>query len=158
MGLPVKWARVKKWLEYRGHVYVSARKNPSSVLKNKELVQLNNYYVSPPASFWNSFPKCELPLSAKSQIVVRDLENMLLAKKDRLTTSSFLRGKKTVENLKNGANSFQSSKLPPCFVQNPKSAYQFGPATTDTIPTWVKMGFACGPFDTPPSQNLESTV
>ena len=66
---------------------------------------------------------------------------MLLAKQDSLSESSMQRGKRTIENLTHGADAFQKTILPPCFQKNAKTAFEYGPATTDTIATWVKMNF-----------------
>lgn len=129
---------------------MSPIKHPVIGLKNGEIEVLADYSVSPPEKFWDTFPKSELPVMAKSRVLVRDLNNMLLARKERLTTSSFLRGLKTVENLTNGAGSYQKTKLPPCLVKNAKNCYVYGAATTDTIVTWVKNDFASGPFSSPP--------
>ena len=99
LGLPNNWQRVKQWLNHTGNIYVSPIKSPTISLKNMELPVLKNYHERPQAAFWEVFPKSELPLLAKSGVIVKDLENMLLATQDRLSSSSLLRGKKTVENL-----------------------------------------------------------
>jgi len=154
----MQWARVKNWMSYRGKIFSSPKKMPIIDLKNKEIDILKDYSIDPPKEFWNKFPKSELPLLAKSRVIVRDLENMLLTRKDRLSTSSYLRGLKTVENLKNGAGSFQKANLPPCYVKNAKNTYVYGAATTDTVATWVKKDFASGPFDSPPFLASGSTA
>ena len=56
---------------------------------------------------------------------------------------------RAIDALKNGADACQNEKLPPCIQLNAKSTIQFGEAVTDTVGTWVKKGFAAGPFDAP---------
>jgi hypothetical protein len=40
--------------------------------------------------------------------------------------------------------------LPACYNKNTSSTYLHGEAVVDTVATWVKNGFAAGPFDAPP--------
>jgi len=146
----MNWARVKTWLSYRGIVKVSHVKPVEISVKNPEILNLKNYELEPKKEFWDSFPKAALPLKANSRIVVSELEDMLSKNKDKLKKTVMKRGQTTVKNLKFGAGAYQKTKLPPCYVKNAKNAYQYGTATTDTIATWIKKGFASGPFNSPP--------
>ena len=56
--------------------------------------------------------------------------------------------------MKNGAPSFQLSKLPSVLCKNASSALQYGVALTDTIAEWVKIGFVAGPFIQPPFRHF----
>ena len=154
LGLPYNWQRVKTWLQYTGKVIVGAEKKIKISLKNPEIPILKNYTVDPPNSFWKKFPSAALPLEANSRIKTKEFEDILLARKDSLNSHVIARAKKAIDSIKNGANAFQKTKLPPCFVKNAKSTFEHGEATTDTIVTWVKKGFACGPFEEPPLEGF----
>jgi hypothetical protein len=64
------------------------------------------------------------------------------------------RGKKVIFSLKKGANSYQSSYLPSCFMKNADSAHIHGHILTDTIASWVAKDFVCGPFESPPFKDF----
>lgn len=71
-----------------------------------------------------------------------------------MTTHQFERSLKAVDYLRNGAPSFQSDKLPGCFVRNANNAITHGLAVTENIATWIREGYAAGPFDSPPCANF----
>ncbi len=154
MGLPHNWSRVRGWLTNRGIAKIGKIPVKQITLKNPEIPILENYAKEPPKDFWAKFPKSALPLKANSRIVVKELEDMLLDQSKKLKQESIRRGQTTVKNLKEGASAFQKLDLPPCYVENAKNAYEHGVATTDTIATWVKKGFACGPFNSPPVEDF----
>ncbi len=76
---------------------------------------------------------------------------------DMLTTCQYLRGLKSVNNLRNGAYSCQKGPLPSCLEKNAKNMFTYGEAVIDTVATWVKKGFAAGPFNSPPLDNFRSS-
>jgi len=154
LGLPHNWSRVRGWLTNRGIAKIGKIPVKQITLKNPEIPILENYAKEPPKDFWAKFPKAALPLKANSRIVVKELEDMLLDQSKKLKQESIRRGQTTVKNLKEGASAFQKLDLPPCYVENAKNAYEHGVATTDTIATWVKKGFACGPFNSPPVEDF----
>ena len=61
------------------------------------------------------------------------------------------RAEKAIANFQTGGSSFQKlPELPGTFCENAKSTYTYGETITDNIASWVKNGFAAGPFDQPP--------
>ena len=71
------------------------------------------------------------------------LSNNLESVKEKSTTSQYLRGLKAVSYLRKGALAFQKISLPACPV-------------TDSVATWIKKGFVCGPFYSPPYSKFRS--
>ncbi len=122
--------------------------------KCPEIPSRKDYSKAPDAEFWKSFPTSSLPEKAFSRIYVDKLEEKLMEKRELLTYCDFRRGMRCVRNLREGAEAFQKSALPPCFVDNAPSAVQHGEEVTDAIASWVKAGFAAGPFDAPPLENF----
>jgi hypothetical protein len=154
-GLPNNWARVKSWINFRGEIRlnktgISGQKN----LKWPEIPALQDYKTSPDPSFWENFPKKDLPTSAETEINVTALEERVKALKSSMTIHQFERSMKAVDYLKNGAPAFQKNTLPGCFVKNADSTLRYGKEITDNIATWVKEGYAAGPFDSPPCANF----
>jgi hypothetical protein len=45
-------------------------------------------------------------------------------------------------------------ELPSCHCKNSNSTLKFAAEVTDTIASWVKQGFVCGPFKNPPVSNF----
>lgn len=100
--------------------------------------------------FWKIFPSLSLPEKAISRVLVNVLQKKLDSSNFCLKQSENIRGQKVVESLKFGASSCQKGPLPPCFQKNAKNAITYGAEVTDTVASWVKKGFACGPFINPP--------
>jgi hypothetical protein len=118
--------------------------------KNPEIPSLKSYAISPNKSFWEIFPSKSLPVIAETNVSGDALLNLIDAKRDLLTNVQIQRGMKTVNFVKEGADCCQLDPLPACMQKNASSAIEYGEAVTDTIATWIKEGFAAGPFDTPP--------
>jgi len=152
----MNWARVKSWLSFKGPVKLDMSNSSSatSELKNKDIKVLENYNVKPCSSFWNGFPYKQLPSLPESAVSAEKLDVELEKVKKLLTNSEFSRGKRAVKNLIEGAPSYQMAKLPTCLVENANSTLMYGADVTDNIATWVKKGFAAGPFDCPPLGNF----
>jgi hypothetical protein len=68
--------------------------------------------------------------------------------------AQMIRAKTVVENLIHGAPTYQKSSLPSLDDGNCPSAIEYGKDVTDCVATWVKSGFAAGPFKTPPLKNF----
>ena len=118
--------------------------------KNKEVPILDSYEVPPDQSFWDKFPRRELPDSASTRVNVEALKKHVKLTREKMTVSELKRAEKTLTDLSEGAGAFQVKNLPPLISENARSAYENGALLTDTIATWVKKGFVAGPFDTPP--------
>ena len=146
------WDLVSEWLDpevvtdYPEDVEV---KYPG--IKNPEVQRLHNYEEIPDESFWDSFPKFDMPLQAETSVNIAVLEEKINSVRSQMTDAERKRAEKVVMDLKEGANAYQKSDLPPINTANAKSAYKNGEMLTDTIATWVKSGFVAGPFDSPPT-------
>jgi hypothetical protein len=114
--------------------------------KNYEIPILASYEEGPNQEFWENFPFMALPDRPVSRILVEELKKKLFECEHCLSRSQIRRALKTIESLKKGASSCQASVLPACMVKNAKNTITNGEAVTDTICTWVKKGFAAGPF------------
>jgi len=146
---------VKSWINFRGDIRlkkteISGQKN----LKWPEIPALQDYRISPDPSFWEKFPKKDLPASAETEINVIALEEKVKALRSSMTIHQYERSMKAVDYLRNGAPAFQKNTLPGCFVKNADSTLRYGREITDNIATWVKEGYAAGPFDSPPCANF----
>jgi hypothetical protein len=95
-----------------------------------------------------------MPTTPLTNINVKALQNLIEEKKQRLTEQQLLRAYRCIDYLVNGADAFQKSPLPACFLKNADSTFDFWREVTDTIAVWVKKGFAAGPFKTPPIKNF----
>ncbi len=156
MGLPDTWSRVQAWLEHSGIFSLPSfvSKPVERKVKCPELVVLKDYSVPPPFEFWKKFPARPLPSVVKPRIHVSALEGLIRNFEHRLTDSQKIRAGRVLDNLKNGASSFQKINLPACCVKNANITKQYGEEISDTIAHWVKEGFACGPFDYPPLERF----
>ena len=108
MGLPNNWQRVREWIDFKGPLKRFVQKNHESDLKlvNLEIPILSNYEKNPDNEFWSCFPKKELPISPESNIDAKNLDLELEGVKNKISTASFLRGKKAVHSIENGAPSY----------------------------------------------------
>jgi hypothetical protein len=155
MGLPTLWGRITRWLEFNGIIpHTEDSVDRSFVKKCPEVLTRGDYSKAPDAGFWKTFPTCSLPEKAFSRIFVEKLEEKLTKRKDLLLECDCKRGVRCIKNLREGAEAFQKTVLPPCFVANAPSAIRHGVEVTDAIACWVKAGFAAGPFDSPPLENF----
>ena len=150
MGLPDCWNRVQEWIDFLDFVPKFKPETGSTKLKNPEIPKLTDYGIKPGCKFWEKFPFKDLPKVAVSRIIVSRIESEMSKKCDVLTLDQVRRCMTAIRALKNGADACQKIKLPPCVQPNAKSTVEFGEAVTDTVATWVKKGFAAGPFDAPP--------
>ena len=96
------------------------------------------------------FPEKELPDRAEKEVLTDVFEELINKASEKTTAYELRRAKKVVSDLRNGAEAFQKSDLPPVNGVNAQSTFAHGQLLTDTIATWVKKGFVVGPFDCPP--------
>jgi hypothetical protein len=145
MGLPSNWRRVEDWLYFSGPVAYVAHEDPKK--KDSEwpdIPVLEDYSKPPSADFWSFFPSRPLPTTAETSINISELERDIESKKNGMTCHQYERCLRTVDYLRNGAPSFQSSDLPGCFVKNSASTIPNGKEVTENIATWVREGGICG--------------
>jgi hypothetical protein len=117
---------------------------------------LKSYDRDPGKEFWDLFPKNKLPNSPQTKINIEVLEFKLYSCRSSLTECEFVRGKRLIEDLRQGATSEQIRDIPGCSVPNSDSTIVFGRETTDAVASWLSKGFAAGPFETPPFKNFRS--
>ncbi len=124
-GLPADWRVVDRWIKFSGPVPDVPELKPQ-VIKKKcpEIPVLENYRSDPGEEFWKKFPKSSLPEKAMSRIVISALNAKLAENGSAMLNSEISRGGRVIENLKNGASSFQKGPLPSCFVDNTASTYK----------------------------------
>lgn len=155
LGLDENWNKVKNWLTFLGPVITPEPVKPSKVkIKCPEIPTLDNYESDPGIQFWKIFPSKILPSKVHTDIDVKTLAYLLNKRSPLLTTAERLRGARTLDYLKNGANAYQNHVLPCITVKNAKSATKHGKYMTDNVAQWVKAGFVAGPFDTPPCERF----
>ena len=150
-GLPADWEVVDRWIKFSGPVPDVPDQKPQDVKKKcPEIPVLDNYRTDPGEEFWDKFPTCPLPEKAMSRIVTGALNAKIVENSSAMLKTEIERGGRAIENLKNGASSFQKGPLPSCCVENIASTYKNGESVTDVVASWVKAGFAAGPFPVPP--------
>jgi hypothetical protein len=115
---------------------------------------LKDYSVNPKPEYWENFPSKALPTEPTCEVNVPLLAKLCSRKVHMLTNSERIRAHTCIDNLKNGASSFQKSPLPACYQKNAANTVTHGREVSDAIASWLKKGFAAGPFDTPPLQNF----
>jgi hypothetical protein len=150
LGLPEDWFRVESWTNFTDFPSIQdVEEIPMYTKKNLEIPTLVSYDKNPGEEFWEVFPSKNLPENAETIVNGEKLLEKILQKKGSLTECQLNRGLKTVNFVEKGADCCQKNLLPACMQKNAVSALKYGEAVTDTIATWVKEGFAAGPFDAP---------
>ena len=150
MGVPEDWDRIYSWIRH-DTVVISEPHTVTRDFKRKceEVPILTNYAVAPPDSFWKYFPSMPLPSVLETAIDVnkiRELSNTCL----NWTCAQIKRASTVIHNLTHGAPTHQILELPSLDDRNCPSSIEYGKEVTDCVATWVKSGFAAGPFVTPP--------
>ena len=155
MGLPRDWSRIQDWLNFNSPVRVPEESlSGPAELKWKNIPILEDYRKIPGPSFWEKFPKKDLPVIPETKIDTGKMEGKVSDLSEKLSTFQFERAKRAINFLKYGAPAFQKKRLAGCFVNNSSITYRHGAAVTDNIATWIDKGFAAGPFDTPPYEEF----
>ena len=141
---------------YGENTEIPTTDSPKSIIATKwpEIPVLSDYSKKPDDKFWNKFPKREMPSRAETKIDVDKLECKVHSLKEKMTCHQLERAEKAIDYLRNGAPAFQTEKLSACFVENSKSTLVHGRQVTENIATWIKEGYAAGPFDGPPCPNF----
>lgn len=117
---------------------------------NAEIPILNCYDKGASEVFWKIFPKRELPEKAETKIDIKMFEKEIGCVKHLMQESERRRADKVIRDLRQGADAYQKTELPPIEAKNANSALENGVMLTDKIATWIKKGFVAGPFDCPP--------
>ena len=148
--MPADWNQVTSWLVNLENLEQLQHPATGIKLKNPEIPLLDNYSIPPPADFWKHFPHNPAPKGIRTQVNVAALKARICQARSRWTTHTTMRAYRVVKDLEEGARAFQKVVLPPAKVANSGSAARNGRQVTDTLASWHKVGFVCGPFDTPP--------
>ena len=151
MGIPDRWAVVETWMDNSVvPEYPFSEPQPAQERSFPDIPILEDYTVMPPDVFWKKFPQRGLPTRAETRINARNLERLVEKHKENLSVTELNRAHRVIRDLRQGAESYQKSSLPPITVQNTKSAIEHGALMTDKIATWIRDGYVAGPFDSPP--------
>ena len=154
LGLPKNWSHVDKWFTFSGPISVDYEYIPQKPSKWPKIPVLSDYSVPPAESFWDLFPKKELPSEPETSIDIVLLESKIQEHSHLMTSHQLDRSLKAVSYLRHGAPSFQLSELKACNVPNSKSTLVHGRAVTEEIATWLSEGYAAGPFIKPPCESF----
>ena len=121
LGYP-EWRKVSQWLNKEITAPYPAREEPKLLgIKNPEIPVLKKYDGIASDTFWEKFPKKDLPLKAETKVNVTSLKKKILSAKSKMSRTEFNRAKRLLRNLQNGAESFQRSPLPPISTRNATS-------------------------------------
>ena len=132
--MPSDWSRIEGWLNFRDLKTIQQDGNDIWKKKNPEIPKLRDYKVAPKDSFWNNFPKCELPKRVTTDVKCSVLEKRVLKVSKRLTKAQLQRAKRCITNLKQGASSCQKKPaLQAVYTKNAQSAFQYGEEVTDAL-------------------------
>ena len=153
MGLP-PWPVLAAWLRPLAGVLLPAPLPIAPLArKNPEVPLLPDYAATPPMSFWSAVPCKPLPPTSVSPVD----GHALLARIEStpgLKASEIARGHLAVDELLHGASACQSSALPSVMSPNTPAAVTHGAQVMDNVVSWLKAGFASGPFLAPPLPNF----
>ncbi len=108
MGLPRDWSRIQDWLSYNSPVTVpdESLSGPAE-LKWSEIPILEDCRKIPSPSFWEKFPKRDLPVVPETKIDTGKLEGKVTELSEKLSTFQFERARRAINFLKYGAPAFQ---------------------------------------------------
>ena len=95
-----------------------------SAVKNHEIPKLDNYVEIPDSSFWEKFPKRELPLVVETTVNIDAFAEEIESVKKFMTETEQKRAVKIIEELRFRANAFQKSELPPVNTVNAKKCFR----------------------------------
>ena len=106
LGFP-EWRKISAWLDSEiSAVYPQPISEELPELKNKEIPELACYDGFAEESFWEKFPKRELPVRIETKVNVVALRKRILTEKCRMARTEFIRAKKVLKNLQEGAEAF----------------------------------------------------
>jgi hypothetical protein len=118
-------------------------------MKNPEIPLLHSYFFPPAPVFWKHFPKVGLPAAPTSPVNIGVLRKHIEAARDMITVHQYQQGLLACKELAEGADPLQKSPLPADRIPNSATIFEKGPHFTDSLASWLKLGFVAGPFVTP---------
>ena len=154
ISVPDNWDRVHLWLSTETMALLEEEGLPQNIKRKcPEIPILVNYGIDPPDSFWERFPTAPLPTVLETSLDKVKIYDLVMSCK-KWTIDQYKRAYTVIENLKYGAPTYQKENLPSLDDGNCPSAITYGKDVTDCVATWVKSGFAAGPFVSPPVKNF----
>ncbi len=140
---------------YRNHGTTGRRNILQDIKQNcPEIPILVNYAIDPPDSFWEKFPTAPLPTVLGTSLDRVKIYDLVMSCK-KWTKVQYIRAFTVIENLTYGPPTYQKEQLPSLDDGNCPSVITYGKEVTDCVATWVKSGFAAGPFISPPVKKLQ---
>ena len=155
LGIPADWETVHEWI--KGDKTFQTPEEPHLVLaprKHPNIPLLSSYKFPPPPSFWENFPKCDLPTRPQSQVQPQVIESYLQQVQGKLTVHQLVRARLACSEIRSGTDACQLEPLPGIRVTNAASVYRHGSVFTDTLAEWVRKKFVAGPFSAPPLEDF----
>jgi len=151
LGVP-EWQWVKDWLDTSTEALRPQEEKSESIkIEHEELPLREDYTSGADDSFWDLFPKRDLPSRAKTKINVNNLRKEIVRVAHKMSNTEKRRAETVMKDLQEGADAYQKyPSLPPAIVPNAKSSVENGPLLTDKIFTWTEKEFVAGPFSCPP--------
>jgi hypothetical protein len=110
---------------------------------------LSSYSSNAPKSFWDSFPKNDLPEKIETKINTEVSEENIEKAKSKMLPHQFAKAQKALSFLRYGVPAYQKISLPGCKVEITPSTAEYGVDIADMIASWVKKGFVSGLFSEP---------
>ena len=111
LGFP-EWRKVSQWLNKEITAPYPAQEEPRMPdIKNPELPVLDSYDGVANESFWEKFPKKDLPLLAETKVNVTSLKKKILSAKDKMSRTKFNRAKRLLRNLQHFQAKLKSNTL-----------------------------------------------
>ena len=105
---------VKSWLnESVLAAYPDERPVDICEIKNSEIPILKNYEGTADDSFWEQFPKRDIPVNASTRVDIEAFSKHVEENMSKMTLSELRRAKRVLEDLSIGASAFQKTDLPP---------------------------------------------
>jgi hypothetical protein len=154
MGFPEDWSRIDKWIYHTPELKTYSIEPQKNKVLCPDLPILHSYIGTPPDSYWSQFPKCDLLTSIQCDIDIEELSRRILKNEEVLSEAELNRAKVCLADLLEGVSSFQRTELPPVLVDNGANIDKYGREVADTIASWVRKGFAAGPFKEPPVKDF----
>jgi hypothetical protein len=122
----------------------------SSQRKEPKDWKIIDFSKSPPAEFWKSFPRRDLPKHPTTRVNIPVLEKAYAGVKKYWTIHQCRGAERTFSYLRNGAPAYQKKYLHPMALSNAPSVLEHGNSFTTTLKEWLEKGFVAGPFVSPP--------
>jgi hypothetical protein len=99
---------------------------------------LSSYSSNAPKSFWDSFPKNDLPEKIETKLNTEVSEGNIEKAKNNMLPHQFAKAQKALSFLRYGVPAYQKISLPGCKMEITPSSAEYGVDIADMIASWVK--------------------